>query len=207
MQHKFRRPRVTVCHSVCEAHNTSCKEGRDTQSKMPSSLAWLLPSSSDFSHTQHNMQSAVFACMASSKLKQLLPCTQVERRVYIYRYIYVELCIYIHISIYIYIYGRRGSNCILVIVQAVSEIVGFWLSIWAHARTHLTAHMINFRGVCRALPFPSYASWPAEGCTRALGRCALPDHLSRIRKSLAGQDTRRSPERSGIESRWRNSVP
>ena len=31
--------------------------------------------------------------------------------------------------------------------------------------------------------------------------------LTRIRYSLAGQDTRLSPERPGLESRWRNSLP
>ena len=31
--------------------------------------------------------------------------------------------------------------------------------------------------------------------------------LHKIRYSLAGQDTRPSPERPGFESRWRNSLP
>ena len=31
--------------------------------------------------------------------------------------------------------------------------------------------------------------------------------FTRIRYSLAGQDTRLSPERPGFESRWRNSLP
>ena len=37
--------------------------------------------------------------------------------------------------------------------------------------------------------------------------CNNCGQIANIRYSLAGQDTRLSPERPGLESRWRNSLP
>ena len=88
-----------------------------------------------------------------------------------------------------------------VLVQYWGQYVGqYWGQYWGSTGTALRQHWESTQGKDRG---DSIEGACMVWCSSITVHSSL---LTRIRYSLAGQDTQLSPERPGFESRWRNCL-